>query len=134
MTETFPRMRHLGICTHPQTPYARRVCRKAAIAAAAQAATVTVITPTYTGGEEIDINGTTIVLIARRRFSRPGIGWSWCTQDRGIFGESTRATAEDAIDHARRVLGAPRCGCGAPATMNASTGKTCINCYDDYAA
>jgi hypothetical protein len=31
------RIRHLGVCTHPQTPYARRKCRAAKIAAAAKA-------------------------------------------------------------------------------------------------
>lgn len=41
------RIRHKGICAHPQTPYARRTCRAAALAAAKRAAAVEQPKPRY---------------------------------------------------------------------------------------
>lgn len=123
------RIRHLGVCTHPQTPAARRACRKATIAAA-QAAPAA---PQHKAGDEIQVGDVTVILIAKRRFGGAGTGWSWATEDRSAYGELTYPTAEDAIDHARRTLGR-RCRCGAPATMTASLGPACIDCYDTLAA
>lgn len=87
---------------------------------------------TYQAGDEIDINGITII-ISRRKGSA-GIRWNWYAPEIDTAGEVYHTTPEAAVDHARRTLGAERCACGAVATMTASTRRTCTNCYDRYAA
>lgn len=80
----------------------------------------------------------------RRRFgasravreSQP-VRWSWCI-DGFEHSEVSYATPADAEASAKRQLGldsshAACVGCGKAATMNASLGPTCIDCYDSYA-
>jgi hypothetical protein len=89
---------------------------------------------TYQAGDEIDINGTTIILASQKSFSGKGIRWTWDAPDLGASGVAYKRTAEEAITDARNKL-APtsRCRCGAAAEMTASTGPACANCYDDLA-
>lgn len=133
MTEmvTVPkRITHKGICQHPQTPYARRKCRAAKLAAAVIAQATA--TPTYQAGDEIDIDGVTIVLGSRR--GSYGVRWCWVIPGIDVGSAGYKATAEDAIADARAKIAGPRCGCGEPVEMTASTRKTCGRCYDRYAA
>lgn len=120
-------IRHLGICAHAQTPYARRACRRAALAAAQ-----TIAAPAYRAGDEIVIEGVTIALGSR--LGSRGVRWNWVIPMSDEGSEGYYPTPEAAIDHARRALAGPRCSCGAPATMHASTRRTCPGCYDRYAA
>lgn len=123
------RIRHLGVCEHAQTPYARRKCRAAKIAAIVveQAAK-----PAYRAGDELDIDGTLIILGSRR--GNTGIRWSWYAPAIEADGEAYYPTPEEAVADARRSLGSERCSCGAVATMHSSTRRTCAACYDRYAA
>jgi hypothetical protein len=81
---------------------------------------------TYQAGDEIDINGTTIIL--GRRKGNTGIRWNWVAPDLDVAGMTYRTTPEDAIEDARRTLAAPRCRCGAVAEMNFATEPVCANC------
>jgi hypothetical protein len=87
-------------------------------------------TRTYQAGDEIDINGTTIVLC--RRKGNTGIRWSWMAPALDSGSEAYQTTPEAAIENARQAL-ATRCACGAVATMTAATVRTCGNCYDRHA-
>lgn len=120
------RINHKGNCSHPQTPYARRKCRAATIAALAAAA------PTYQAGDEVDIDGTVIVLGSRR--GNWGIRWTWIISGIEVGGTSYKDSPEAAIADARAKITGPRCACGEPIEMTASTRKTCAYCYDRYAA
>lgn len=128
------RIRHKGNCQHPQTPYARRKCRAAKIAAilaeAEKEATMQP-QPSYQAGDEIDINGTTIVIC--RRKGNTGIRWTWYAPEIDTTGVAYHTTPEAAVDDARRAL-VDRCACGAVAEMTASTGRACAACYDRHAA
>ncbi len=78
----------------------------------------------------------------RRRFGRRSseespVRWTWCV-DGYDYSEVSYETAAKAEAAATRQLGldsdhAACIGCGKAATMNASTGKTCTDCYDNYA-
>jgi hypothetical protein len=57
-----------------------------------------------------------------------------------ITRESAREMSDEALDRLRQSAGVARrparvreacMGCGAPATMNASLGPACPDCYDD---
>jgi hypothetical protein len=81
---------------------------------------------TYQAGDEIDINGTVITL--GRRKGTTGIRWTWIASDLDVTGTAYYSTPEDAIDNARRALGAERCTCGSVAEMNFGTQPVCGNC------
>lgn len=83
---------------------------------------------TYQVGDEIDIDGTAIILSSRK--SRTGIRWTWIAPATDDAGEAYLDSPEAAIAHARGKLTGPRCRCGRPATMNAATRPTCVDCYD----
>lgn len=125
---TYPRITHKGHCDHAQSPYARRVCRKAAIAAAAA--------PTYAAGDRIVIADYDIILTHMPSFSgRRPARWSWVFDLAEIPSVGRKCdTAAEAIADATAKITGPRCRCGEIATMNASTGPACDNCYDRYAA
>lgn len=82
----------------------------------------------YQAGDEIDINGTVIVL--GRRKGNTGIRWTWHAPELDTAGVVYHTTPESAVDHARRTLGADRCACGAVAEMTTSTRRTCAACAD----
>lgn len=82
----------------------------------------------YQAGDEIDINGTTIIL--SRRKGNSGIRWTWYAPELDTAGVVYHTTPEAAVDHAHRTLGAPRCACGAVAEMTTSTRRTCADCAD----
>lgn len=126
-TEIPARIAHKGHCEHAQTPYARRVCRKAMVARAHLA----VVVPTYESGDEMVIDGITVILCARR--GNHGIRWTWWAPQLEEGGEAMKATPEEAIDYARHCL-ARRCSCGDLATMATSHGRSCIRCYDRKSA
>jgi hypothetical protein len=86
-------------------------------------------TRTHQAGDEIDLDGTLIILGSRK--SKTGIRWTWMAPALDTVGEACHATPEAAIDHARRALGT-RCACGAVATMTAATVRTCADCYDRH--
>lgn len=88
-------------------------------------------TTTYQAGDEFDVNGTTVTLC--RRKGNTGVRWNWFAHAIDLGGESYYPTPEQAIEAAHRMLQGERCSCGEPATMNASTGKTCVSCYDRHA-
>lgn len=87
-------------------------------------------TSQYQAGDEIDIDGTVIILTNRK--GNNGIRWTWLAPDLDVTGMRYRPTPEDAIADAREKL-ATRCPCGAVAEMTSSTGRTCVPCYDRYA-
>lgn len=127
------RIRHLGVCDHAQTPYARRKCRAAKLAAAIAAQEDKPMEkPEYKAGDEVDINGTTIIISTWR--GNHGIKWRWYAPEIDVAGMSHKRTPEEAIADARATLGGPRCRCGAVAEMTASTGAACARHYDRYAA
>lgn len=80
---------------------------------------------THQAGDEIDINGTTIILGTRR--GRTGIRWNWYAPETDEAGVIYHPTPEAAIDEAHRSL-AKRCACGAVAEMVSSTRPVCANC------
>lgn len=116
------RIPHKTQCGHPQTPYARRKCRKAQIALAAQLAARAAVERAYQPGDEVDIDGTTVTL--SRRHGRTGVRWSWWAPELDVAGEAYWPTPAEAIAHARRAL-ASRCWCGQLATVTGSTRRTC---------
>jgi hypothetical protein len=85
---------------------------------------------TYQPGDEIDINGTTITLC--RRKGSTGVRWTWMIPAIDVTGEAYQTSPEAAIEHARKTFD-DLCACGDPATMTASTRRTCANCYDRHA-
>ena len=85
------------------------------------------MTTNYQPGDEIDINGTAIVL--SRRKGNTGIRWTWYAPELDTAGMAYHTTPEAAVDHARRTLAAERCACGAVAEMNGSTRRTCAACH-----
>ncbi|HWB38355.1 MAG TPA: hypothetical protein VHA75_20245 [Rugosimonospora sp.] len=123
------RIKHLGVCAHPQTPAARRACRKAMIAALA--ATPAPAPVEYRGGETFEVNGVEVIL-CKSGFNRR-TRWTWFSEQLQVAGEATQETPEAAIANAHRAL-ARRCSCGQPATLTASTGPACVACYDRKAA
>lgn len=127
-TEIPARIRHLGVCGHAQTRNARRICRKAQLAAAA--------TPTYTAGDTVVIAGEPVVLTHQGSFSgRRPARWGWyLDRPEPVYGARTFDTAAEAVADATAKISGPRCRCGDIATMTASLGPTCDNHYDRYAA
>lgn len=92
------------------------------------------MTIAYRAGDEIVVNGTTVVLVAAPSFrDRTVIRWGWDIPAADYGSEGTYVTAEAAVASAWRVLDGPMCPCGEPATMAASTRRTCVNCYDRHA-
>jgi len=77
---------------------------------------------TYQAGDEIDINGTTVTLAARK--GRNGIRWTWVIRTIDLGGESYLATPEEAIADAARTLNAPECRHGEPVVL------FCVKCHD----
>ncbi len=91
-------------------------------------------TTPHQSGDQIDINGTTVILTARKSFrGGSAIRWGWDIPAADYGSEGTYDTAEQAIANAWRILDGPMCACGEPATITASTRRTCINCYDRHA-
>ncbi len=120
------RIRHKGICDHAQTPYARRKCRAAKLAAVKAAEEAKMETPNYQAGDEIDINGTVIILGKRK--GNTGVRWTWIAPALDVTGMAYYTTPEAAIEDASRKLAAERCACGAVAEMTGSTRRVCANC------
>ncbi|GGM27349.1 hypothetical protein GCM10011608_10130 [Micromonospora sonchi] len=118
------RIPHKAQCDHAQTPYARRKCRATKLAAAQEATMQT--TPTHQPGDEIDIDGITVVLA--RRKGNNGYRWTWYAPQLEEGGELYKATPEEAIDYARRALAGPTCACGNIATSIGSTERVCTAC------
>lgn len=91
---------------------------------------------------EIEVGAHEISIFPQRaRFGRRTsedrpVRWNWCI-DGYDYSEVSYETAAKAEAAGRRQLGldsdhAACIGCGKAATMNASTGKTCTDCYDNY--
>lgn len=91
-------------------------------------------TSTHQPGDEITINGVTVILTARKGFragSATRYGWDIPSLDYGS--ESTYATIDEAVADLYRHLDTPCGTCGDPATMTASTGPACTAHYDHMA-
>lgn len=70
---------------------------------------------TYTAGQEIDIDGATIVLIHRKGFRRgAGMQWTWGIPSADVYAEVGKDTPEEAIAHATAALNSPKCRHGDP--------------------
>lgn len=94
MTETIPaRIRHLGVCGHPQTPAARRACRKAKIAAITAVATPAVA-DSIPAGYYLHLNRKDVWIV-----DGPD-GWRWA----GMRGGSREMAERSIREHA---TGAP---------------------------
>lgn len=81
-----------------------------------------------------------IMLIAKTNRRMGTVRWSYVIDEHiDSIPDTTKATAEEALDMARTALGvgggATRTcmGCSKPATMTASLGPTCADHYDTYA-
>ncbi len=81
----------------------------------------------YQDGDEIQINGQTVILIGQRSFRGNGTRWSWGIPRADQFGEVSFATAEEAVAHVTKTLNAPCCAHGQP------TNLFCIPCHDSEA-
>lgn len=88
-------------------------------------------TTNYQPGDEIDVNGTTIMITTWKGCN--GVRYGWYAPAAETGGEGYKATPAEAVNDAYTTLGGPRCSCGEPATMNASTRRTCAACYDRHA-
>lgn len=102
-----------------------------------------VVTPPQEPTEiKIEVNGNEILLFAqRRRFGRHTedgpARWAWCI-DGYDYSEVSYQTAAAAEAAAKRQLGLDSShsaciGCGKAATMHASLGPACSDCYDNHA-
>jgi len=80
---------------------------------------------THKAGDEIDLNGTLIILGSRK--GNTGIRWTWYAPETDEAGVIYHPTPEAAILEATRSLG-KRCACGAVAEMVSSTRPVCANC------
>jgi len=100
------RINHKGNCGHAQTAYARRVCRKAMIAALATTTEETTVE--YTHGHIETVGNHEIMLIAKTNRRTGNVRWSYVIDEHvDSIPDTTKATAEEALDMARTALVGP---------------------------
>jgi hypothetical protein len=86
-------------------------------------------------GDMVMVGATAIILTLQKSFSgRRPARWGWFIDGTDTASGRAFDSAEAAIDDATAKLTGERCPCGEIATMTASLGPACTNCYDRRSA